>query len=268
MENNLHAKMARIMGRLERLPKTGTNKHFNYKFVTDSDVSDTIRAELAAENIGFYASMTHHDREGVHTQVEMEYTFACGDTGETFTCHWRGEANDKQDKGITKAVTSATKYFLMKTFVLSTGDKTDDPDGGGAEEAPAPKRKSTPRQSKPAARKPNERRATKQTPARKTRSRRTKPEPEPVSEDEDNFLTIAEVWDFDEEELTTPMTEALEIGSARLFAPMKPNDLGFYPDEFMAAQDLGTTNVTEYPGTVEDYLNAVLDYHQEKLLNA
>ena len=41
---------------------------------------------------------------------------------------WTGESLDTQDKGITKAATSAEKYFLMKTFVISTGDAKDDPD--------------------------------------------------------------------------------------------------------------------------------------------
>ena len=136
--NGLYPKIARIMGRLNRLPKTGRNAHFKYDFVTDADVADAVRKELATENVAFFASMIEATQEGKHTVATFQFIFACGDTGDTQTCMWVGEANDSQDKGLTKAATSAEKYFLLKTFMLSAGDSADDPDSSAEQPQSVP----------------------------------------------------------------------------------------------------------------------------------
>lgn len=125
----LFAKMARIMGKIKRLPKSGHNKHFDYKFTTDSDVADTIREHLAEENIAFFAeTVAVEPVMGKKSRAQYVFTFACGDTGYTRSCSWFAEADDGQDKGLNKAATAAEKFFLLKTFVMSTGDERDDPD--------------------------------------------------------------------------------------------------------------------------------------------
>jgi hypothetical protein len=124
----LFAKVAKVMGKLERLPRSGHNDHFNYDFVTDGDVSDAVRAALASENVAFFASMRHTQVDGKKITAYFTYTFADGKTGATWSCDWVGEAIDSQDKGTAKAATSALKYFLLKTFVLSSGDPADDTD--------------------------------------------------------------------------------------------------------------------------------------------
>ena len=135
----LHAKLSRVMGRLSKLPKDGTNKHFGYQYVTDAAVADAVRKALVAEGVSFLASMKEVTQETVtdpgsgkskgKTRVMFEFTFGCSESGAEYSCQWAGEADDSQDKGIAKAATSAEKYFLLKTFVLSTGDDPD-PDAG------------------------------------------------------------------------------------------------------------------------------------------
>jgi hypothetical protein len=125
----LFAKLASAMGKLERLPRSGHNSHFNYDFVTDSDVSDAVRAALASEGVAFFASLLRAHADGKKTVADFLYTFADSKTGATWSCNWTGEAIDSQDKGLAKAATSALKYFLLKTFVLSSGDPLDDSDG-------------------------------------------------------------------------------------------------------------------------------------------
>ena len=137
MQAALFAKLAKVMGKLKKLPKTGYNSHFKYKFVTDSDVSDAVRAALASEGVAFFASMQSARADGKKTVVDMVYTFADGETGATWSCNWTGEAIDSQDKGVAKAATSALKYFLLKTFVLSAGDPEDDSDNGKPEKTPS-----------------------------------------------------------------------------------------------------------------------------------
>lgn len=121
----LFAKMARVMAQLERLPQNGYNAHFKYRFTTNADVSDAVRKALAVENVAFFVELIEATREGDRTVVDLAFTFACGDTGETLTKKWKAEANDKQDKGLAKAYTAGLKYFLLKTFILSTGEEPD-----------------------------------------------------------------------------------------------------------------------------------------------
>lgn len=135
----LPGKIAKIMGEMQRIPKSGHNSVFNYDFPTEGDVSDVVRTALAKYNIAFFASLTSWTKEPtgattksgrliVSTVCNFEFTFIDGDSGETKTCLWSGEAQDDQDKGISKAATAAEKYFLLKTFMISTGDPKDDSD--------------------------------------------------------------------------------------------------------------------------------------------
>lgn len=142
----LFAKLARAMGKIGRLPKSGHNSHFNYDFVTDSDVSDPVRAALADEGVAFFASMVRAQADGKKTIADFVYTFADGETGATWSCNWTGEAIDSQDKGTAKAATSALKYFLLKNFILSSGDQADDTDADAAR--PKAQSKRTPTKSK------------------------------------------------------------------------------------------------------------------------
>jgi hypothetical protein len=137
----LFAKLARVAGKIGNLEKTGTNTHFNYKFVEENAVSDTVRRLLSDEGIAFFASMDHveintistpNNKGGetltIHAVCTFTFTFADGETGATFACRWHGEAKDQQDKAINKAATAALKYYLLKNFMISTGKRKDDPD--------------------------------------------------------------------------------------------------------------------------------------------
>ncbi len=133
----LFAKMARIMSKVERLKKTGHNNFFNYDFATESDVADTMRPLLAEENIIILPDMTSVEQVTYQsdkgkttwrTRCTFVFTLACGDTGATRSCSWSAEADDLGDKGINKCATAALKFFLLKTFVMSTGDELDESD--------------------------------------------------------------------------------------------------------------------------------------------
>jgi len=132
--STLYTKMSRVMGMLERIPKNGFNQHFKYAFVTDADVVDTVRTAMASEGLAFFASMDSIHQEGKRTVVNIKLTFADGESGDTMSVNWIGEANDSQDKGVAKAATSAVKYALLKTFLISTGDDPDSDNDGPSEE--------------------------------------------------------------------------------------------------------------------------------------
>lgn len=149
----LYAKLARVMGKVERVAKSGSNPNLGYRFATAPDVYDTIRTALAEENVAFFPTMLEVKPEIVTTTKEyggktetkqtkrihitFEFTFACGDTGAVKTCIWESEADDNQGKGIGSAATYAIKYFLIGTFLISTGDVDDADSDAPADEKPA-----------------------------------------------------------------------------------------------------------------------------------
>ena len=124
---SLYKRMAQAMAQLKRLPKRGQNKHFNYMYVTDSDVLDAVRGALGGVGIAFFNDLVDMEQDGNRTLITLDATFADGETGASVTVTWAGEALDSQDKGINKALTGAVKYGLLKTLLASTGE--DDPDG-------------------------------------------------------------------------------------------------------------------------------------------
>ncbi len=128
----LYRKMAAVMGKVGRVEKKGAFKSekINYSFAQAADVADAVREALAEVGIAFFASMVDCQQEltkngATLTKLTFEYTFACADSGATRTCLWRGESIGYGDKGINQASTAAEKYFLLKTFIISTGDEVD-----------------------------------------------------------------------------------------------------------------------------------------------
>lgn len=133
----LFAKMARVMGKMDRLKKTGYNQQQKYQFATDADVADLVRQAMVEEGLAFFASMTSYEQSEhitsnnakmTRTVASFLFTFCCTETGATESRTWSSESLDSGDKGMNKAATAAEKFFLLKTFIISTGDKADEPD--------------------------------------------------------------------------------------------------------------------------------------------
>jgi hypothetical protein len=123
--------LSEVMAAVDRIPKNGTNEFHGYKFATEADVSDALRKELADRDIAVFVSSrmldvreakTPRGKDTLLTDVGVEITFACGQTGATFTVASVGTGDDPSDKGTYKAITGAVKYALLKTFLIPTGD--------------------------------------------------------------------------------------------------------------------------------------------------
>jgi hypothetical protein len=130
----LFMKIARVMGSVRSLEKSGTNTYDKYSYMTADDISRRIGSALATEGVAFFPSITGVDTSeyttakgaaNFRTVVNMQLTFACTETGATYTILWAGEAIDRSDKSISKAAVSAVKYALIKTFLLSGGEDDD-----------------------------------------------------------------------------------------------------------------------------------------------
>lgn len=130
---NLPAKLAYITGKMAGVPKAGFNTNQKYKFVRESDVAEKLSALLAEQHVFLKQTVLNHSMTELYktssgslmwlTEVEVEFTWMDGDTGEVLgPVVFPGHGADTGDKGIYKAMTGAEKYFIMKTFLVSTGD--------------------------------------------------------------------------------------------------------------------------------------------------
>lgn len=131
----LFKKMSLALAEVQRIPKTGWNDFHKYKYAQEGDILDGIRPILADVGLAIFPTVESEKREvftfyksgfekgqKTITHVSMKFTIACTDTGETLETKFSGEGEDEGDKGLYKAYTGATKYFLTKTFLISSGD--------------------------------------------------------------------------------------------------------------------------------------------------
>lgn len=156
----LARKLAQVLLNIHRVPKNGRNEFHKYDYVYESDLVDHIRNKLAEQGIAIFPSVTAHTVEEIKdarnrtaylTTVTLEVSLIDGESGDMVTTTWVGQGLDNGDKGYYKAYTGAIKYFLLKTFLISTGDDPENDDAPhelGSAAAPAPK--------KPAARRATE----------------------------------------------------------------------------------------------------------------
>jgi hypothetical protein len=125
-ENNhkaaLFKKIAEVMGKVERVPKNGYNSFHKYQYVTESDLIESVRKFMAEAGLVVFNNVEKYEIDGELATVTIKFTLACTDTGETVESIMIGQGQDKGDKAFYKAYAGATKYFLMKTFLIPTGD--------------------------------------------------------------------------------------------------------------------------------------------------
>jgi len=123
-------KVAKVMATIDHVPKNGRNDYHKYDYSTDDDVMQSVRPAMAEHNLIALPSVKDRTIERVstgkkegdyqlHTILKLEITLIDGDSGQSKTMIWEGEAQDGQDKGLYKAMTSAIKYWALKTFLLS-----------------------------------------------------------------------------------------------------------------------------------------------------
>ncbi len=132
---SLTSKLAEVMAEIHHIPKRGWNDFHKYHFALEADIVDAVRSGLATRQVMLIPSITGMQRDSVGekgsvlTTLMMQFTFRDGESGEEITRPWLGAGTDKEDKGAYKAMTGGEKYFLLKTFLIPTGD---DPEAEGA----------------------------------------------------------------------------------------------------------------------------------------
>jgi len=126
----LVSKLAEVMKEVGRIPKNGYNEHFKYKFVREADLVDKLSELLGERHVFITSLMKGFELLELPNKkcmlLRVEYTMRDGDSGETLTVDSFGEVEQDGGKGIYKALTGAMKYFLMKQFLVATGDDPED----------------------------------------------------------------------------------------------------------------------------------------------
>lgn len=145
----LARKLLDVMDEIEKLKKDGHNAFHNYDYVSETAVVEAVRQLLV--NHGVFAHPTllwacqeqrtvktkDGDKTNTHSFVTMKYTLINADDRDDFyESQWIGEGQDSGDKGYYKAYTGAQKYFIMKTFMIPTGDDSENDGKKPSREAP------------------------------------------------------------------------------------------------------------------------------------
>ena len=134
---SLATKLATIGRKIGAVDKKGMNTQQKYNFIEYSEVASRVRTLFdeyhviiipEVVDVKFDEVTNKYGGKGYHYILTMDFTIVNGDNAEDRECmSWLGEATDYGDKGINKAETAGTKYFLMRLFNISEkGD--DDPD--------------------------------------------------------------------------------------------------------------------------------------------
>ena len=129
---SLVTKLSQVQFVVDRIKKRGRNDFHKYDYATEADIVQCVRKELASRHVMLVPSVQKwaiqelpskagKDRDPLMI-LDMTFTFLDGDSNEQISKPWVGVGQDNGDKGCYKAMTGAEKYFLLKTFLIPTGD--------------------------------------------------------------------------------------------------------------------------------------------------
>lgn len=130
-KGNIHTRLARILAQIEAIPKEGRNDFHGYDYVKEDTLTQQIRPMLAAEGVSLIFGADEIQLvENCITLVRCTFTLGCDEGDPITTTVWGAgrdadRNNNRGDKGAYKAMTGSMKYFLYKTFMVSTGDDVE-----------------------------------------------------------------------------------------------------------------------------------------------
>ncbi|WP_167371050.1 ERF family protein [Myxococcus virescens] len=124
-------KLAEVMGSVGHVPKSGRNKFHGYDYATEADIVAAVRTGLSERALMLIPTVVDTTWAAVDRQkgnsdrlvtLTVRFTLHDGESGETLSFEVLGEGQDPGDKATYKALTGATKYALLKLFLIPTGD--------------------------------------------------------------------------------------------------------------------------------------------------
>lgn len=136
---SLTAKIAHISAQVGKIAKSGTSGGYgeSFNYIEYGVVAGKLRDLLDKYKVIIYPEIKSYEcqeitsakgKAGYHYLLTMHFTISNGEKlDDKMECDWLGEATDYGDKGVNKAITAATKYFIMR--LLQVSEKGDeDPD--------------------------------------------------------------------------------------------------------------------------------------------
>ena len=144
---NILKKLHTIQSEVGHMEKDGKNTFQNYKYLSETQVTLTMKKLLDKHEVVFIhsseiinlteATPTKQGTKQFITNLKVVYRFYDIESGEFVEGHVAGQGEDTGDKGVYKAITGAIKYIFMKNFMIPTGDdpeKTSDKPQAQSEE--------------------------------------------------------------------------------------------------------------------------------------
>jgi hypothetical protein len=141
---NISKKIIAVMRDVGYVQKAGHNDFQNYKYATEADAIAALRPAMIKHGLCMIPSVESVEQdEWGNTNILMHYRIL-DEEGNFLSFRAAGSGNDKNskgvgDKGIYKALTGASKYALLKTFMMETGDDPEVPSQQEKESKPDPK---------------------------------------------------------------------------------------------------------------------------------
>lgn len=126
---SLISKLAEVMKGIKHVAKRGRNEFHKYDYATEADIAEAVRSGLADAGIMLVPSVKEVTVEqipkkagGFDRLVRLLVEFTVTNGTESIRFNAVGEGQDSGDKASYKAMTGATKYALLKLFLIPTGD--------------------------------------------------------------------------------------------------------------------------------------------------
>lgn len=127
----LYKKLSAVLAEVGYIQKDKRNDFHKYNYASETAILERLHPLFVTHGLILNINCSDYGRQGDLTLIKLTIKIIDADSGQEDISTFYGEGQDKGDKGIYKAYTGAIKYFLMKTFMIPTGD---DPEQEGAEE--------------------------------------------------------------------------------------------------------------------------------------
>jgi hypothetical protein len=105
------------------IEKNGFNAHFKFNYQAWDDVLPAVRDACVEHGLSVVPDVDRFEIIGNKIAVCVRFHLTAGDETQAFM--YLGESLNGDDKAIQKAITSATKYFFLKTFMIPIDGEID-----------------------------------------------------------------------------------------------------------------------------------------------
>lgn len=130
---NIYESISNVMKDIGAIGKNDVNEYDKYKFRGIDAVYNALNGALVKNKVFIVPTLLDMEQEDrqtakggvqIHTKVKVQYQLFAED-GTFITSVFPGEAMDRSDKSINKAMTAAYKYMLFELFTIPTEENKD-----------------------------------------------------------------------------------------------------------------------------------------------